>query len=248
VDTGDNAMIAGFIVTGNSNKAIVLRGRGPSLAAFGISDPLVDPMLELHAANGSLITSNDDWKDSQRSQIEGTIYQPSEDRESVILATLAPTAYTTILTGKSNTAGVGIVEVFDNNQAVDSQLGQISTRGLVAGGNDVMIAGFILGGGQGPTHIAIRGIGPSLGQFGIANPLSDPTLELHDGNGATLIANDNWNDDPVSAGQLTAHGLALSNPKESGIFTLLPPGQFTAILAGKNGGTGIGIVEAYNLQ
>ena len=110
-----------------------------------------------------------------------------------------------------------------------------------------MIAGFILGGSQNPTHVAIRGIGPSLSQFGINNPLPDPTLELHDGNGTLLIANDNWLDDPVSAAQLTANGLALSNQKESGIFTMLPAGQFTAILAGKNG-DGVGVVEVYNLK
>jgi len=241
-------MIAGFIITGNADKAIVLRGRGPSLAAFGISDPLLDPVLELHGPNGSLITRNDNWKDDQRSQIEGTVFQPSDDRESVILATLTPTLYTAILTGKNNTAGVGIVEVFDNSQGVDSQLGQISTRGLVQGGNNVMIAGFILGGSQTPTHVAIRGIGPSLTQFGINNALSDPTLELHDGNGATIISNDNWTDDPVSAAELTGHGLALSNTKESGIFTSLPAGQFTAILAGKGAASGIGVVEVYNLK
>ena len=241
-------MIAGFIITGNANKAIVLRGRGPSLAAFGITDPLLDPVLELHGPDGSLITSNDNWKDTQRSQIEGTIYQPTDDRESVILATLPPAAYTSILSGKNNTTGVGIVEVFDNNQAADSQLSQISTRGLVQGGGNVMIGGFILGKNSGNAHVAIRGIGPSLSQFGINNPLADPTLELHDSNGATLIANDDWTDDSVSAAQLTANHLAPSNPKESGIFTSLPPGAFTAILAGKNGGVGIGVIAIYNVK
>ena len=240
-------MIAGFIITGNSDKAIVLRGRGPSLAPFGIPDFLADPVLELHGPTGSLITLNDNWKDTQRSQIEGTIFQPTDDRESVILATLPPTAYTAILTGKNNTAGIGIVEVFDNNQAANSQLAQISTRGLVQGGNSVMIAGFILGGSQNATHVAIRGIGPSLSQFGITHPLPDPTLELRDANGVLLIANDNWTDDPAMAAQLTANGLALSNTKESGIFTSLPAGQFTAILAGKNS-DGIGVVEVYNLK
>lgn len=249
MDTGENAMIAGFIISppSGASKAIVLRGRGPSLAAFGITDPLLDPVLELHGSNGSLITSNDNWKDTQRSQIEGTVFQPTDDRESVILASLAPASYTAILTGKANTAGIGIVEVFDNGQAANSQLAQISTRGLVQGGNGVMIAGFILGGSQNATHVAIRGIGPSLSQFGISNPLPDPTLELHDANGGLLLSNDNWLDDPVSAAQLTANGLALSNTKESGIFTLLPAGQYTAILAGKNG-SGVGVVEVYNLK
>ena len=241
-------MIAGLIITGNSNKAVVLRGIGPSLAAFGLTGLLLDPVLELHGANGSLITMNDNWKDTQRSLIEGGPFQPSDDRESVILATLSPAAYTAILTGKNNTTGVGLVEVYDNNQGSDSQLAQISTRGFVQTGNNVMIGGFILGGSQNNTRVALRGIGPSLSQFGLNNVLADPTLELHNANGTTLVANDNWTDDPVSAALLTANGLALQNSKESGIFTSLPPGQFTAILAGKNGGVGIGLVEIYNLK
>jgi hypothetical protein len=176
------------------------------------------------------------------------VFQPSDDRESVILATLTPANYTAILTGKNNTTGVGVVEAYDNNQALDSQLGNISTRGFVQTGSNVMIGGFILGGSSNNTRIALRGIGPSLSQFGLNNVLADPTLELRDANGALLIANDNWTDDPVSAAQLTANGLALSNQKESGIFTSLPPGPFTAILAGKNGGVGIGLVEVYNLK
>jgi hypothetical protein len=248
VDTGDNAMIAGYIITGVTNKAVILRGMGPSLAAFGISGVLLDPVLELHAQNGSLITMNDNWKDTQRSQIEGTVFQPNDDRESVIFSTLVPGTYTAVLSGKNNTAGIGLIEVYDGNQGSESQLGQISTRGLVQGGNNVMIGGFILGGTQGDARIALRGLGPSLTQFGLNNVLADPTLELRDANGATLVANDNWTDDPASAALLTANGLAPSNLKESGIFTSLPPGQFTAILAGKNGGIGIGLVEIYNVK
>jgi len=217
---------------------------GPSLAAFGISGVLLDPILDLRSANASLIMRNDNWKDDQRSQIEGTIFQPTDDRESVIIASLPPANYTAILTGKNSTTGVGIVEVYDNNAGSDSQLANISTRGFVQNGNSVMIGGFILGSGQANS----RGIGPSLSQFGLNNVLADPTLELHDANGATLVANDNWTDDPASAALLTANGLALSNAKESGIFTSLPAGQFTAILAGKNGGVGIGLIEIYNLK
>jgi hypothetical protein len=241
-------MIAGFIITGNSNKAIVLRGMGPSLAVFGLTDLLLDPVLEFHGSNGSLIAMNDNWKDTQRSQIEAIKFQPSDDRESVILATVPPAAYTSILTGKDNTTGVGLVEVYDINQAVDSQLANISTRGFVKSGNNVMIGGFILGGNQATSRVAIRGIGPSLSQFGLKPLLADPTLELHDANGMTIIANDDWTDDGVAAAQLTLNGLALTNPKESGIFTSLPAGAFTVILAGKDGGTGIGLVEIYNLK
>jgi hypothetical protein len=241
-------MIAGFIITGNSSKAVVVRGIGPSLLAFGISDALLDPVVDLRGSNGSLILRNDNWKDTQRSQIEGGPFQPGDDRESVILASLTPGAYTAALTGKDNTTGVGLVEVYDNNQASDSQLANISTRGFVRSGGSVMIGGFILGGSPNSTRIALRGIGPSLSQFGLNNVLADPTLELHDANGATLVANDNWNDDPVSASLLTSNGLALQDPKESGIFVSLAPGPFTAILAGKNGGIGLGLIEVYNLK
>jgi hypothetical protein len=251
VETGDLVMIGGFIIHGNASKPVILRGMGPSLVNAGIPAGTVlnDPVLELRGADGALIILNDNWRDSpQRGQIEGSAFQPGDDREAVIIATLSPGAYTAILTGKNQTTGVGLVEVYDNNQAVDSQLANISTRGFVQTGNNVMIGGFILGGNPNNTRVALRGIGPSLAQFGLNPVLADPTLELHDSNGTTLVANDDWQSDPISAAQLAAAGLSLSNSKESGIFTSLPPGAFTAILAGKNGGTGIGLVELYDLR
>jgi hypothetical protein len=241
-------MIAGVIITGNVNKPVVLRGLGPSLERFGLTDLLSDPVLDLRGSNGSLIFRNDDWKDSQQNQIQGTIYQPTDDRESVIVTSLPPAAYTATLSGKNQTTGIGVVEIYDNGQTANAQLANLSTRGFVQTQEKVMIGGFILGDNNAPTRIAIRGLGPSLMQFGISNTLTDPTLELHDANGTLVAANDDWQSDPVSAGQLTANGLAMSSPKESGIFISLLPGQFTAILAGKNGGVGIGLVEIYNLK
>jgi hypothetical protein len=243
-------MIGGFIIIGNNStpKALVLRGLGPSLTKFGLTDVLLDPVLQLRGDSGNLIFENDNWKDSQRSQIEGTPFQPSDDHESVIVTTLTPAAYTAILTGRNQTTGIGAVEVYDNNQAVDSKLGNISTRGFVQTQDKVMIGGFTLGGSNGGARVAIRGLGPSLTKYGLSNVLADPTLELRDSTGTLLIANDDWQSDPVSAAQLTANGLALPDPKESGIFTSLPGGQFTAILAGKAGGIGIGLVEIYNVK
>ena len=209
---------------------------------------ILDPVLELRNSTSS-ITTNDNWVDSpQRSQFEGGPFQPSDNRESVVLGTLAAGNHTALLTGKNNTAGVGIVEVYDRDPAADAQLANISTRGFVQAGENVMIGGFILGGSTNNTRIALRGVGPSLAQFGLNPVLADPTLELHDANGATLVANDNWTDDATSAALLTANGLGLRDPKEAGIFTSLPAGQFTAILAGKNGGIGIGLIEVYNLK
>jgi len=241
-------MIGGFIITGNTPKKLFLRGMGPSLAQFGLTDLLLDPVLELRGNSGALILRNDNWKDDQRSQIEGTPFQPSDDRESVIVATLPPAAYTGILSGKNNTAGLGLVEVYDASLGSDSSLRNISTRGFVETQQKVMIGGFALGNNNNSARIAVRGIGPSLAQFGLSPVLADPTLELRNANGALLVANDNWTDDPASAALLTSNGLALSDLKESGIFTSLPPGQFTAILAGKNGGIGIGLIEVYNLK
>lgn len=241
-------MIGGFIIAGTAPKKVVLRGIGPSLDNFGLADVLADPVLSLHGSQG-LLVSNDNWRDGQRSQIEGTPFQPADDRESVIMATLPPAAYTAVLSGQNQTTGVALMELYDDDgQASDSALANISTRGFVRTGENVMIGGFILGSASGNMNVVVRGLGPSLSQAGLSNVLADPVLELHDGNGSLLISNDNWTDDSISAAQLTASGLAPQAPNESAIFTSLLPGAYTAILAGKNGGTGVGLVEIYSLQ
>jgi hypothetical protein len=218
------------------------------LVGFGITNFVPDPVLQLRGSDGALIRQNDNWKDDQRSEIEGTPFQPSDDRESVIVATLVPGAYTALMTNKLGAPGIGNVELYDVNTDADSELANISTRGIVQTGNNVMIAGFILGNSSAPTNLAIRARGPSLRNF-FGNVLDDPTLELRDANGALITANDNWQDDPVSAALLTANGLGLPDPKEPGIFaSLLLPGQYTAVVAGKNGGTGIALVEVYNVK
>jgi len=143
---------------------------------------------------------------------------------------------------------IGLMEIYDSSQAADSELANISTRGFVQSENGVMIGGFILGRHPGNIRVAVRGVGPSLSQFGLGNLLADPVLELHDGNGTILVSNDNWQDNPAPAAELAASGLALQHPNESGIFESLPPGAFTANLAGKNSGSGIGLVEFYNVR
>jgi hypothetical protein len=242
-------MIGGFIVTGNVPKKVAIRGMGPALAAFGITDFMADPMLELRSSSGAVLQSNDNWKDTQQAEIEAIGLAPNDNREAVIVRTVDPGSYTALLTGKGGTTGVALVEVYDVNPAADSELGNLSTRGFVQNANSVLIAGFILGGQDiGNDRVAIRGLGPSLSKFGLNPVLADPTLELHDSNGATLITNDDWETDPASAAKLALFGLQPSDPKEAAIFTSLPPGTFTAILAGKNGGTGIGTVEVYSLR
>jgi hypothetical protein len=248
VETGDRVMIGGFIITGNEPKKVAIRGIGPSLANSGLTDVLADPTLELRGSAGALLMQNDNWQDDseQAAQLMALGLAPQHPNESGIVATLQPGAYTAVVAGKNQTTGIGLVEIYDADAAAASQLANISTRGFVQTGDNVLIGGFILGDGSANTAVAVRGIGPSLGQSGLNNVLADPTLELRDGNGALLIENDNWQDDPASAAQLTAYGLAPQYPVESGIFASLPPGAFTAILAGKNGGVGLGLVEVYN--
>lgn len=249
VETGNNVLIGGFIINGSAPKNVVVRGIGPSLVPFGIPDALADPTLELRDSGGTLARQNDNWQDdpSQASQLTALGFALQNSNESGMVASLSPAAYTAVLAGKNGGTGVGLVEIYDTNSGANSQLANISTRGFVLTGTNVMIGGFILAGANN-THVVVRGMGPSLAQFGLSPVLDDPTLELRDNNGALLVSNDNWQDDPVSAPQLTARGLAPANAAEAGIHVSLSPGAFTAIMSGKNGGTGIGLVEIYNVH
>jgi uncharacterized repeat protein (TIGR03803 family) len=243
VQVGDSVLIGGFIITGTQPKKVIVRAIGPALGAFGVSGALADPVLELHEPDGTVIT-NDNWKDTQEAAITATKLAPSNDLESAIVATLDPGAYTAILTGKDNTTGVALIEAYDLDQTVDSQLANISTRGFVQTGDNVMIGGFIVGGNT--ATVALRAIGPSLSTAGIANPLADPFLELHDSNGDIVDSNDNWMDSPDKQTFIDG-SLAPTNNKESVILGTLMPGGYTAIVSGVGSGTGIGLVEAYNL-
>ena len=245
VQTGDNVLIGGFIITGNDAKKVLLRAIGPSLTQFGVVDALANPVLELHGSDGSVITSNDNWKETQESEIDATGLAPTEDAESAILMTLAPDAYTAIVSGKDGTSGVGLVEGYDLDQAADSQLGNISTRGFVETGSNVMIGGFILGNGTGTTNILARAIGPSLSLVGVSGALADPTLELHDANGALINSNDNWRESQQA--EIEATGLAPQDDLESAVLVTVATDAYTAIVVGKDGGTGVALVEVYRL-
>jgi hypothetical protein len=250
VQTGDNVMIGGFIITGDAPKKVIVRALGPSLVKSGLTGVLADPTLELHGPDGSLIAADDNWRENpdQALQIQGSGLPPQDDLESAIVATLAPAGYTAIVSGKSNGTGLGLVEIYDLDQEGDSKLANISTRAMVGTGDNVIIGGFILGGADGSPEMIIRAIGPSLAQLGIANSLADPTLELRDGNGMLIAFDDNWKDNPAQAAQIIAAGLPPRNDLEAAIAATLPPGAYTAVVGGKGGGTGVALVEIYNLQ
>lgn len=192
---------------------------------------------------------NNNWRgSSQEAEIIATGIPPANNLESAIVATLDPGAYTAIVKGLGNITGIALVEVYDLNQAADSKLANLSTRAQVGTLENIVIAGFLLSNHGGLDRVIVRGVGPSLapGTFPVSEVLADPTLELRDSDGALVMANDNWQDNPVQAAEITAAGLALTNPRESAIAAALPPGLYTALLSGLNSGTGIGVVEIYD--
>jgi WD40 repeat protein len=245
VMTDDQVLIGGFIVTGIDPKKVIVRATGPSLGMHEISGALGDPTLELHKPDGTVVM-NDNWKDTQEAEIVASTIPPADDLESAIVATLAPGAYTAIVRGKDNGTGVGLVEAYDLDQAAASQLANISARGFVETGNNVMIGGFILGGGgengNGNASVVVRALGPSLE---VSGALADPTLELHDGNGALIRSNDNWKE--TQQADIEAAQLAPADDRESAIEATLAPGAYTAIVRGALDTTGVGLVEVYRL-
>jgi len=250
-DTGNNVAIGGFTITGSAPKHVLIRALGPSLAKFGLTtaEVLADPTLEVHGPGAFGTIFNNNWRDSQEAVIKADGLAPTNDLESAIDATLPPGAYTAIIRANSGTAAAGICtfEVYDLDVAALSKLANLSTRANVGTNNNVVIAGFVLGNNQGNDRVVIRGLGPSLSSFGIANTLADPTLELRNENGVLLVSDNDWQDDPAQAAEITADGLAPSDTKESAIAATLPPGLYTAILSGANNGTGVGTVEVYDL-
>lgn len=247
--TGDKVLIGGFIITGTDPKKVIVRGIGPSLNGVGVALP--DPVLELHQGN-STIATNDDWKEHQ-AEVEATTIPPTNDLESAIVATLAPGAYTAVLSGKNNGSGVGVVEVYDLDQTANSKLANISTRGFVDLGSNVMIGGLIVSGGAGGgnARVIVRALGPSLATLGVPGALSDPNLELHDASGTTIASNDNWKMRPDGSSQqseIEATAVMPGNDLESALVQTLAPGSYTVIVRGTNNTNGVAVVEAYTLE
>lgn len=246
VETGDNALIGGFIITGSAAKKVLLRAIGPSLADSGVVGALANPTLELNKPDGSTVF-NDNWKENE-TEVRATTIPPPNDLESAIVVTLQPGFYTAVVRGlvggQPNGAGVALVEAYDLDGAQLETLANISTRGLVQTGENVMIGGFIVGGTV-PAKILVRAIGPSLADQGVSGALQDPVLEVVDRNGNT-ISNDDWR--ATQEAEIIATTVPPRNSRESAIVATLVPGSYTAIVRGKGETTGIALVEAYNLQ
>lgn len=239
MQAGDNVLIGGFIVTGTQPKKVLLRAIGPSLPVPGA---LADPNLELLDSSGQTITSNDNWMDAPNKQeIIDSMIPPTNDLESAILMDLSPDAYTAIVSGVNNTTGVGLVEAYDLDPTVDSKLANISTRGPVQTGDDVLIGGFIVLGTD-MQRVIVRAIGPSLP---VAGKLADPILELHNPDGSILASNDNWRD--TQEAEIMATTIPPTDDAEAAIVATLPPNGYTAIVRGVNDTTDVALVEIYAL-
>jgi len=259
VGTGNNVLFAGFIIQGSASKTVLIRSIGPSLTGFGVPGAMSNPKLELHDSS-QLIGTNDNWQTTQLGgvitsdqvgAIQNSGFRPNDPAEPAIIATLAAGQYSAIVQGVGGTQGVATVELYDLSPNNGATLANISTRGFIQTGDNVMIGGFIVVGQS--AKVLIRATGPSLTQFGINNALANPRIELHDANGA-LGANDDWQTTQIGgiitsdqSAAIQNSGLAPSNSAESAIIATLAPGNYTAIVQGVNGGTGVGLVEVFAL-
>jgi hypothetical protein len=246
VGVNDNVLIGGFIVRGPQPKQLIVRARGPSLTAAGVTGAMANPMLELYDSTGALVASNDNWQTGgQASQISASGLAPSNSLESAIIATLPSGDYTAIVRGVNNTTGIALVEVYELDSTT-TRLVNVSTRGPV-GVNDAVLIGGIIVSGSLPKQLIVRALGPSLTAAGVTGAMANPMLELHDSTGALIASNDNWQTGG-QASQISASGLAPSNPLESAIIATFAPGNYTAIVKGVNNTTGVGMVEVYDLD
>lgn len=248
VKTGEQVTNGGFIVSGNDPKPVLIRALGPTLANSNVSGSLQDPTLDLHNSTSSIAT-NDDWQQAANASEIPVGLRPSDPRESAILVTLPPGNYTAIMAGKNGTVGMGLVEVYDMNTGTVSQLSDVSTRGFVGTGDSVMIGGFITSSGTASARVVVRALGPTLSAspYNLPGVLANPMLTLKDANGVTIAANDNWRDNSQSAAEVSDRGFAPPSDLESAIVTIVSPGNYTAVVSGSDGGTGIALVEVYNV-
>jgi len=245
---GNDAIIAGFVIGGSTPKTVAIVASGPSLRQFGINNALLDPRLMLvRSSNQAMVADNDNWSFAPNvSQIQASGFAPTQYFESAILATLDPGAYSAIVYGGGSVGaptGVALVGVYEVDHP-EVPLINMSTRGKVLTGNDVMIAGFVIQ-GETPQTVAIVATGPSLTQYGVTGPLANPTLTLMRSSDQSIVAtNDDWQTASNSA-QIQSSGFAPTNPLESAMLVTLPPGAYTAIVSGAGGGTGTAVVGVY---
>jgi Fibronectin type III domain len=251
VGTNDNVEIVGFTITGAEQKTVVVRVLGPTLAQFGVTDVLPDPVIEILDARGKVIASNDGWRNTQAALfLAGARYhslQPGSSAEPAIAVTLPAGAYTAVVHGKNNTQGIALAEIYDLSGGNDSKLSNISTRALVGRNDNVLIGGLTVTGSSG-LKVVIRALGPSLARYGITNSLANPAMSLYNGNGTLVRSTDNWTENSAQANQLMTSGYAPTDPREPAMMMLLSGGTYTAVIKGQNNTVGVALFDAHTLN
>jgi hypothetical protein len=246
IRTGDGAGIGGFILQGSAPRKVMIRAIGPSLNVDGrlVEGRLQDPELTLYDRDGKVIASNDDWRSSQEAEIRESGIEPRHDKEAAVLIRLEPNDYTAVIRGVGGTSGIGLIEIYDIESSETARLANISTRGVVDGGDNILIGGFILEGGA-AQKLLVRVIGPDLSSRGVPGALQDPVVELRDSNGALLMRNDNWKQNQQT--EIEATGIPPTVDTESALLMTLGSGNYTALVSGKDDTTGVALIEVYNL-
>jgi hypothetical protein len=257
VGKGDDALIEGFYVDGptGSKKKIIVRALGPSLARFNVTDALANPTLEIRDSANALLATNNNWRTTeiggsitsdQSAEISGSGVRPREELESAVIVELDPGRYTAVVRGVDDGVGTGVVDAYDLSGGSSARLVNVATRGLVQPGDKLMIAGFIVQHAE--VKVVVRGLGPSLGAFGVPNPLPDTTLELRNEQGDLVLGNDNWAEDPDQKAQLESYKLHPKHALDAALIKSIQPGLYSAHLRGKDQATGVGLVEVYFVQ
>jgi fibronectin type III domain protein len=244
VQTGDNVMIGGFIVRGTTPKTLVLRALGPSLTAAGVNGAMQDPVLDIRDSKGALIATNDSWNKDDGDALTALGLAPADDREAALVVTLPAGSYSAIVHGKGSSRGVALFELYNLEHSLGS-VANISTRGRVGSGDDVMIGGFIVGGAD-ATKVIVRAVGPSLTSQGVADALLDPALDLYDSQGNLIASDDNWRSSQQAA--IIDTTVPPSDDREAAIVRTLAPGAYSAIVRGQDNTTGVALFELYALD
>lgn len=250
VGTGDGVLIGGFAVTSGNTKRVLIRSMGPTLTSFGVSGALADPRIELRDAFGALLAENNDWQNAPDggAAVAATGYSPANPKESALVRDLEPGIYTVVVRGVNNTTGVAIFEAYDVDGLIANRLSNLSTRGQVLTNDRVLIGGFSVTADLATDNrrVLIRGMGPTLNSYGVTGTVADPTLEVFDSAGNLIGRNDNW--EQTQRSEILTTGLQPQDAREAAVLLLLPPGNYTAILRGAGGSSGVGLVEAYEVR
>ena len=257
---GGDALIVGFVLSGNESKPVLIRGIGPTLSAFGVGGALPSVRLEVFRGQTSVATGTD-WGTANNNPTEvaavaarvGAFALPANSRDAAMVLTLAPGAYSAVVTGQSGASGVALVEVYDATSGSippTQRVVNLATRSTAGAGENALIAGFYVS-GSAPKRVLIRGVGPSLTQFGVSGALARPQLSVAQGasvlaQNAGLASSADAAAILAAASQVGAFALP-SNAADAAILINLAPGAYTAQVAGVSGATGVALVEVYEI-